>query len=74
MEFLIVRFRERRNVIIDDAPSDSLTNEDIQLDGGLHKIALALAGDGITPDPNFPPKFVTLRFTSVLRPLEVMFP
>ena len=53
MEFLIVRCAERRIVIIDDAPTFSLTNEDIQLDGGLHKIALALASDGVTPDPNF---------------------
>jgi hypothetical protein len=72
MEFLKVCFFERRKVIIDDAQTEWVTNESIQLDGGLHTIALA--GDGAMPDIAFPPKTVNLRFTSVLHPLSVVFP
>ncbi len=68
MEYLIVRFDEDRNLIVDGSPQGR-TNVTLELEKGLHVI-------GIQPPPeNFrpPSKKVTLVDTSENSPMEVLF-
>ena len=67
MEYLIVRFRESRKVIIDGGPSGQ-TNTLLELEAGTHTVSLG-------PPDNFTPKsqVLLLRGTSALAPKEVAF-
>lgn len=67
MEYLLVRFKERRKVIV-DGEYNGWTEELIELEAGTHTISLA-------PPNNFKPlkEAVTLRDTDTISPMEVKF-
>lgn len=67
MEYVIVRFRTRRRVYVDDE-ENGYTNVVLRVDAGTHVFALGSVA-------NFRPasRTVTVADTSVLEPLEVTF-
>jgi hypothetical protein len=68
MEFLIVRFEEDREVVIDDRPQGR-TNIVIELEKGTHVIRLATPPEDFTPDGIK----IVLENTNVISPKEVRF-
>ena len=67
MEFLLVRFRENRQVVVDDHFLGS-TNQVIELEPGKHSISLAAPYD-------FEPHewLIVIVNTTVVKPFEVEF-
>jgi len=68
MEFLIVKFQEDREVLINDRVQGS-TNKVLELDKGKYKVSIK------APPDNFIPKQITilLQNTTVISPMEVDF-
>jgi len=68
MEYLLVRFSEKRRVIIDDIDTRQHTGEVIEMEGGHHDIRLS------GPD-DFVPKIqsIILQNSTELEPVEVRF-
>ena len=66
-EYLVVKFRESRQVLLNGAPKGK-TNELLTLQGGKYKVSLA-------PPPDFTPpeQDIDLRNTAPNAPLEVVF-
>lgn len=68
MEFLLVRFEDKRGVIVDDVPQGS-TNEVIQLDEGTHFVTLSSPPSDFTPEQ----AKIALSGTTPISPMEVIF-
>ena len=70
-EFILVKFDEIREVVIDSVPSGYNTGEVIGLDPGTHTISLAGPKDfvpteqEINPSGTSPIQFLTVKFSKV---------
>ncbi|MBL6987171.1 MAG: hypothetical protein ISR72_09075 [Methylobacter sp.] len=67
MEYLLVKFRENRSVIIDDHEQGK-TNEVIELVGGQHSVTLGGKVDYLPTEQT-----VVINTTSVVSPHEIQF-
>ena len=68
MEYLLVRFPEKRRVIIDDIDTGQHTGEVIELEAGHHDITLS-GPDDFVPET----QSIVLQNSSELAPMEVSF-
>ncbi len=68
MEYLLVRFLEKRRVIIDDIDTGQHTGEVIEMEGGHHDIRLS-GPDDFVPET----QSIILQDTTELEPMEVRF-
>ena len=69
MEFLFVKFDDKRFLVIDDAPTAWETNEAVLIQAGPHVISLS------SPPANFSPPEIEVDMinTSVLNPKQIRF-
>jgi len=68
MEYLLVRFAERRRVTIDRVDTGQHTGEVIELEAGHHDITLS-GPDDFVPET----QSIVLQDSSELEPMEVRF-